>query len=313
MNKVDSFIEFLESFKSSESLSPDLRDDISIPTKLDELIISIANKQRLILITGTAGSGKTHLLHGLQKKSKIKIIGLPENAKDKHILVIPDATVLSPKERINTINKMDDKREATIIAINEGPLREMASLKDANNYKIAQDLLQRGRQGEKLVYHPEHPTIIDMDAFDPIEREVIIHILSLPILDQVLEHRSCSCPDDVCPRLTAWSQLKEKTIRERIGRLLKMVLLTKSDWTFRDVWDFVADLILGGDCDSDPPTSPWFWRLFYGSSTLSNVLKITIDPVTIALPTIDQRLWYGDWASTFLEPLDETEMLIISA
>lgn len=33
-----------------------------------------------------------------------------------------------------------------------------------------------------------------------------------------------------------------------------------------DLWDFIADLVVGGSCQEDPPTSQWFWRVLYGSS-----------------------------------------------
>jgi hypothetical protein len=93
------------------------------------------------------------------------------------------------------------------------------------------------------------------------------------------------------------------------------VLLAKlvdSDWLFRDLWDFVADLVLGGDCDDDPPTSTWFWRLFYGASRLSRAVREAADPNSMALPHVESRIYFADWTSTQLNLLEGTELLTLS-
>jgi hypothetical protein len=74
----------------------------------------------------------------------------------------------------------------------------------------------------------------------------------------------------------------------------------------------VADLILGGDDVGDPPTSAWFWRLFYGDCALANAISQVADPVEFAIPTAESRIHFRDWTSPFLELLEGISIIPVS-
>src|SRR5690349_13355781 len=58
----EELLAFLGSFKNSESISPELRDAIQVSTSLEDHVLGAMRDGRLTLLTGSAGSGKTHLL-----------------------------------------------------------------------------------------------------------------------------------------------------------------------------------------------------------------------------------------------------------
>src|ERR1700730_11628841 len=146
---VDQFHEFLRSFKNAEGLESKLRQAISVPTGLEDVIVNALTKQRTVLLTGSAGSGKTHLLQAVKSELEktIKVIGEPRAIRDEHVLLIEDATVLSPQERIEAVKRSPLSRLGTLIAINEGPLRESADIEGGDSYRLGVDLLHAAKRG----------------------------------------------------------------------------------------------------------------------------------------------------------------------
>lgn len=64
----DDFREFLGSFKNAESLSPELQTAIAVETGLEEVVSSALVDGRVVIVAGSAGSGKTHLIRSVVKK-----------------------------------------------------------------------------------------------------------------------------------------------------------------------------------------------------------------------------------------------------
>lgn len=312
MSLVESLKEFLGAFKNAESMTAELRGALTVTTDLEQLLLSAVVGGRTVLITGAAGSGKTHLLSGLKAPKGVQLVGTDEKPKGKHILVIPDATELGVDERIKLLKSAPSTRIGTIVAINEGPLRETAQATGGDIYRAGADLLHRGQRGLADAYDSKRPTVIDMGAFDPIQQGVVADILALPLLREAVEDRPCGCPADLCPRVLTWKQLENPELRKRVARICTMILLADTEWSFRDIWDFAADLVLGGSCDDDPPSSSWFWRVLYGDSRISSTLRDVCDPESVAMPAVDQRLWYADWESTLLSLLPGVEFQLIS-
>src|SRR5689334_192493 len=123
---LQEFREFLGSFKSAESLSRELQQAIAVDTGLEPVVNSALGNGRVIIIAGSAGSGKTHLVRSVVQTlaSEVTIAHLGDRPRDSHVLVVEDATELDPDERISVVNSTARNRLGTLIAINEGPLLE---------------------------------------------------------------------------------------------------------------------------------------------------------------------------------------------
>lgn len=303
-------VEFLGSFKNAESIGPEIRTLISVDTGLESSLLAAVDAEMLVLVTGSAGSGKTHLLETL-RRSKYKVVTPEERPPTTpHILLVRDATEWTAEERRDFVRRRTPK--ATVIAINEGPLRETANLDGAGPYRLAVEMLRTAQLGLAMPADSTRPCVIDMGAYDPIDAGVLASILALPALKDVVYGSECGCPPDVCPRRTAWAQFQHDQARTRAAEALRLANLIGPSWLFRDLWDFVGDMVLGGDCANDPPTSPWFWRMFFGHSRLSAALRDICDPAGLPLPRADGRLWYGDWTASELQLVDGAELLQVS-
>lgn len=141
---------------------------------------------------------------------------------------------------------------------------------------------------------------------------MIADLLGLPSLADIVEHSQCKCNPIDCPRRRAWTQLQSVEVRRRVAEICKLALLVEQEWLFRDIWDFLADMVLGGECADDPPSSAWFWRVFKGQSRLARALSEVIDPVTIALPRAEGRLYYSDWEDPSLRLVEDMEFMPLS-
>ncbi len=305
------FREFLGSFKNAESLSPELQAAIAVDTGLEAIVRSALRDGRCVIIAGSAGSGKTHLVRSVLRGlgSEVTVARPGQRPRDAHVLVVEDATEFDAAERVAIVNSESRTRLGTLVAINEGPLLETACQPGGDILQRALMVLHRAHRGVIQPFDPGAPTVIDMGAFDPLGSEVVTQVLGLPLLATMLEAPECSCDPQDCPRRRAWRQLRSRTVRERVAATLRVVHAHEREWLFRDLWDWVADLALGGSCDSDPPTSPWFWRVFYGETRLSAALREVISPDDVPLPRLDARIYYGDWEVLEADLLPETELI----
>jgi energy-coupling factor transporter ATP-binding protein EcfA2 len=309
--QLTEFRQFLGSFKNAESLSPELQAAIAVDTGLEPVVKAALREGRCVIIAGSAGSGKTHLVRSVvgELGSELAVARPGQRPRDQHILVVEDATELDAAERVAIANSASRSRVGTLLAINEGPLLEAARQPAAELLQRALRLLHRSHRGVTQPFDLDSPTVIDMGAFDPLASNVVTQILALPLLTAMLEAPECACDPLDCPRRRAWRQLRSATVRERLASTLRVVHALEREWLFRDLWDWVADLTLGGSCDDDPPTSPWFWRVFYGDSRLSEALRDLVSPDDVVLPRLDARIYYGDWAAIEPELLPETELI----
>ena len=152
--------------------------------------------------------------------------------------------------------------------------------------------------------------MLDVGGYDPLENHVLAKLLALPLLRDVVNNTECACPSPtVCPRRRAWEVLDLEEVRGRVNQLLRVVNLDGQPLLFRDIWDFVADIALGGDCAGDVPSSCWFWRVLYGNSAISVRLRRHADPAAAVFPRAEARLWHEDLLSEEIELLEGVELL----
>src|SRR3954447_17577019 len=100
---VAEFRRFLGSVKTSEALSHELRPHVSVHTGLEAAFESALRAGRDVVVAGSGGGGKTHLIESIQNHAP----GVPRVVQWKRqtepvepfIRVVLDATGLPPSER----------------------------------------------------------------------------------------------------------------------------------------------------------------------------------------------------------------------
>jgi hypothetical protein len=305
------FQAFLAGVKVAETVSAELRSAITVETGLEAALRSAVAEELDVIVAGSAGGGKTHLLQSLTEDFVTSEWPSGATPEGEFVRVVPDATVVIDAIAEGRLAGMPPNCTAQVIAINEGPLLELARDQPDSAFARAVQLLheaQRGKGGN--LHDPAAPVVIDVGGYDPIENGVVGRLLGLPLLKDLVMGSVCSCEDDsICPRRLAWLQLGSEEARGRVNDVLRLANVAGRPLLFRDIWDFIADVATGGACDSDPPTSPWFWRIFNGRSLLSSHLRSVADPSLVVYPRAEAHVWWGDWTAEEIELLDEIELV----
>lgn len=305
MSEIKEFSNFLHNVKAAEKLSPRLIKKIDVDTVLKTNLIRAIESGCDIFLTGSAGSGKTHLFESikteLNKKYDIVYQAPKTKQKKKFILWIRDATELTAKRRKKLLASKNSNKQATVIAINEGPLKDNKELEEPKGgiFTEAFELLRISQSAhDSEDYVPEKPTLFNLGSYDPIDEGVVQKILGLPILFQVIEKIDCECRKGDCLRKAYWRQLKSPDVRKKVSDAVKLANFDRGSWSFRDIWGLISDLVFGGECTRTRlPETPWFYRLFFGDSKISHSILEVINPLSIPLPGTDGRLWYRDFSS----------------
>ena len=314
---VESFKQFLKAGKVADGISKDLRDEFSVNTGLEVPVINALEDGQDVIVAGSAGSGKTHLIKSVEEREEFNLpefVYLPSNKPveaNNYIQVILDATALKNSEIHKIFQEESENSQASIMAVNEGPLMELA---DEYPNSIFRDTLKDLRSAQRGIGREEFdssmPLLVDVGSYDPIQDNVITQILNLSILEEVVDKLDCCNEGSPCPRREAWKQLKSQEVRQRINDLLRLVHFQGTPILFRELWNFVKDLILGGSCDRNPPTSVWFWRIFNGNSKVSEKLRDVLNPNLVVFPRLESHLYYGDFYFEDIELIVEKDLFV---
>jgi hypothetical protein len=278
-NTKDLLAELSEFFRSSatnvEWISDDLRAELNVSTGLESVVKAAIDEGRTVVIAGTAGSGKTHLLRTLGPQPRYDVIS------DLAAFEEGDwGTIFGNNKRV-------------LVAGNEGAFLQ-GSRKNLSGFGKVVSLLHAIQKGAD----PKEagPTVIDAAGFDPAGSKVIGKMLQLPILSKFAEQ----LPDVAA---SAWKMFTEERVRQRLAVLVEAASAESGSdgFTFRQLWQFLADLLEGGREKDEP----WFARVFEGASEVSRRIAHTFSPISIPLPHIGNQLWHGDvirLRGSFLEP-----------
>ena len=247
-----------------EWMSDDLREAVSIETSLEHVIAAAVAAKRTVVIAGTAGSGKTHLL---------RMAGQLDGCQ-----VIPDLAALPTTEWQDLFKK---KSKVVVVAGNEGAFLSGAGIPGFDDIVASLHELQKGNDPQS-----NGAVVIDAAGYDPAGNHAIAKILQLPILKRYVESKG----DHLLS--AAWEMMSEEKVRRRIALLVEMASAQSEldGFTFRQIWKFVSDLVEGGTGVS----ALWFHRVFNGESEISKKIAQSFNPNSLALPHIGNHLWHLD-------------------
>lgn len=270
VNSLDSQLlqdlsDFLRSSATNvEWMSDDLRAKLHVPTKLEDVVRQAVSEKRNIVIAGTAGSGKTHLLQSLGTLRGYEVTS--------------DLSAL-PEERWASLFA-EGKR--VIVAGNEGAFLQ-ASHKKLTGFEEVVRLLHSIQKGEDPT--GDGPTVIDAAGFDPSGSHVIERILTLELLSTYAK----SLPDLAA---TSWAMFGDDHVRRRLAVLVEAASAEAGSdgFTFRQLWQFVADILEAGR-ERD---QPWFSRVFDEGSEVASRISNVLALVSLPLPHVGNQLWHGD-------------------
>jgi hypothetical protein len=243
-----------------------LRTELSIDTGLEKVVTAALAANRSVVIAGTAGSGKTHL---------IRTAG---NLRSNY-RVVSDLTAL----RDSDWSALFTQKSPVLVAGNEGAFHTGVRrgfvgfdpvVKALHGLQNGDDVASKG------------PVVIDVAGYDPAGSHAISKMLRLPILARYVETRG----DPLV--VAAWRMLSDENVCHRVALLVETAS-AQSDvdgFTFRQLWQFVADLVEG----SNGVSATWFYRIFNGNSEVSKKIASCYSFSSLPLPHVGNHLWHLD-------------------
>lgn len=289
---------FLRGTKTSEAMSDALRESLYVRRRLDRnlylenVVANALAEGRSVLVAGSAGGGKTMLLNaiaGALRDAGVQLASLEEKPEvgSSRVVIVPDLTAVEGDRELKL--RRAEKIGPILLAANEGVLHETNLPRDLANSLQTLRLLQSGR----AVQNPDEAVVIDLAGLDPVSG-ALTELLRHPLLHAAVQANEHECDPSSCPRLLALSQLREGRVADVLADLVHSAV-GPGELLFRDVWDFITDIFLGGECDEALPTSVWFWRCFYGTSLVAQQLRQALRPEYLSLPSVSPFLYWGHW------------------
>jgi hypothetical protein len=264
---VDELRSFFQSSATNVEVMPDeLREAVSVKTQLDIVVSAAVTQKSNIVIAGTAGSGKTHLLQLIQNLEKYEVVS--------DLAALPESKWQS----------LFAKGRPTIVAGNEGAFLQGAH-KGIPIFKEIVRKLHSIQRGEDQDYG-DNLVVIDAAGFDPAGQHIVAEMLKHPLVAELV---GSTAPE---LRGTAWQMFGDERVAERVAQLVEAAS-AESDadgFTFRQLWQFVADLAIQGEGTE----ALWFYRVMLGNSEVSRRIRTVFSARSLALPHLGNRLWHGD-------------------
>ena len=295
-SKSELVLRFLQGTKTSESMLPEVAELILAPTilsngtRLDD-VLNTELETKNVVVTGSAGGGKTALVRSVvRNREHTTDLGRQD---PNVVLVVEDLTALSSQVEIDQFLKQWSLGRC-LVAANEGALhsREFATIFEP----VVLDLqaIQSGTQRSS-----GNVAVVDLAAIEPYQ-SALASLLPNQVLHNAVAtwERNFGCADDIetCPRMLALTQLQDPLVSKYVANLISCAL-SDTGMLYRDVWNWLEDILLRGSCSpgvDGVPTSCWFYRAFYGDTKVAKILKDRLLPEFLALPDVSIDLWKND-------------------
>jgi hypothetical protein len=274
----------------SESLSSEVRKSIyqtrslsSSGTTLEKTLIDALIAGKSMVISGSAGGGKTMLIEYMVSEV------MKSNPEIK-LCVIKDLTAI-PGDRAKFLKDSGVPKKQFVIAANEGILRSS----DVRQLlpRVWENL--RSLQNGEKIDDENGIIVVDIAGFDPVSTS-LVGILTNPDIRRAVLKAESECVHNNglgCPRIEALDLLDTK-MASLVSTVIKSAY-GSGEVTYRELWNFAIDILLGGNCDGPVPSSAWFWRIFKGENSISNRLILHHSPQILPMPDITPHLYRGDW------------------
>lgn len=334
---------FLEQFKKLKKSSinavvdgnnnniDDLKKYLHIVRDMEEILVSIIkkvnyiNKKTLILICGSAGDGKSHLLSVLKNSYN--------NLLDNYVIHNDSTESFEPgMDSIETLNNVlsnfsdsninKDKGENLIIAINLGTLNNFIESKFACNYTefrnfvVSRNILNGEFNITDYVENSNFQSINFGDfknytlTENGIKLDFILNLINkITVLEdnnifykEYLNCKTCSHMKN-CPVQHNYELLQNKQVQKNIAnKLIELCVKEKYFLSTREILDFIYNIIVHHDFEKEE-----IFKVIDNNIVLSHYIDYTLPTLMFEKLTInpDLNLSKFDYLKTRLGKLDE--------
>lgn len=268
----------------AERMTEEQRRDIHVKTDLDSFIEDSLDEGKQIVLTGNPGDGKTQYIY--MKRDKY-----PD-----YFYLMDASEYRDYRELLDEWEMSYDQGEPGILAINDGPLFEMTA-----NYSDEYEFLptvQRQFQSQ-IVYDDSEASdvdfskivVIDLNNRNVLTRKIVLQVIKKLTDEKFLENHDHT---GACHIQYNIQKLRNENVQENVKELLKTVGRTEDHVTVRDLINFVAYCITGGEseCLTEFDEDMKYHNLaFDGEGKIFDLLNRHFSPTDLTHPFVDSKLW----------------------
>lgn len=241
--------------------------DIEIELKEILKNVNNSNKKTLILLCGSAGDGKSHLLSYLKNSDEENLLDSYKIINDATESNAPNKTAIETlSEKLSEFNdeNINYGNSKIILAINLGILSNFIDSEYANNFKELKKYVENSKilTGKEDVKYKEnsnfqHITFSDYQMFSIKEKGIETKYLD-EIFDKIfddtdknpfnciLKEEKINCKSSkYCPVRHNYEFLQNKEIRKSIiNRIIEVIIKDKILISTRDILDFIYNIVV---------------------------------------------------------------------
>ncbi len=279
MSNVD-FIKKLYNGKNcySDHMDREQLELLHIHSSVEDIILNLINKNKIIFLTGNPGDGKTFIIRAIE-----------DSIKDKHIYIETDVNKVEKYETIvSNIVDCFEKKSGAIIAVNEYPFYKL----QREIRKASQSLYDHIQSAKStcITYDISDIRTGDVVVIDLNERNLLDDKSNLPeqILDKIcfLIRQDDYIDKDVEYNVKA---LSDEFVKSQFFALVKMAMYRYNHYAIRDILGAFAFILTA--CLSDEFKGIRYYdAIFRGDNPLLNAIK-QFDPIYLTKPSLDEDLW----------------------
>jgi hypothetical protein len=270
--------EIVRSLYKSSSSCADHHDTaflkgLHIRTAIDDAITLAARQNKIVIVTGNPGDGKTHLIRRVQDD-------FPAKAR-----VNEDANQREDQALIKELDEAYQARNPFVLAINEGVLLsicEQARAKSVWAKDVIHAILRPYVYDDEVIQSGSRLLVLDLNLRNNLARDIV---------RQAIE-KVVSLADNKGALSENATRLKNPLVVERLIALLDAVGRTGYHATMRDLLGFIAYLLCGGEEEpgAEQPR-PYYVNAFVGGIGRLFEQVRAFDPLASPAPFLDDRLY----------------------
>jgi hypothetical protein len=288
----------------ADGTSDDWLSQLHIPTPLDDLLYRSVAQGHSVVLTGSPGDGKTHLLRYLA--SRFENLPVPP-------VVEYDASSRRAEDLLRLWAQALLSGRPFVVAMNAAVLAELGASVVGQTSPVATQIRSAYTQWQDaLAYHPlETISPATVQVFDLSHRQVLHpEFVQHAIMRLVAHVNAFTQIDPLTDLATNAALLVTPRFQERLGALLEAVRLQGIHVTPRDLLAFLAYLLTADrsyarmHAESGQHEYALASLVYQGRGVLFEALRTTFDPATTVHAYWDHALAQGNipidtWDATF--------------
>lgn len=254
---------------------------LRIKSRVEDIIVDLISKGKIVFLTGNPGDGKTFIIKAL--KSAIA---------QYNAYVQTDLNNVADYNSIakDLLHCYQHKRSA-IIAVNEYPFLQLLRCIKENSLSLYQEIQTVKKQ--IIAYGASCPLASPVAIIDLNERNLLGAEYGL--LEELLSKTTQLLREDPMHNHTLaenLAALENPDIRKQLLVLFEYAASDCEHFAIRDILGAIAYMLTA--CTLEDSTDlPYYCALFEGSNELLHVIQ-QYDPLQLTIPELDERLWNGE-------------------